>query len=476
MKPYLFLTSCLLSAGLVNLPPIPVQADSPVQKVLSSDAQGLNNKLSTITVWAGAGANLNFIPTGEIVKKVWLDDPSQIVLDFDGPMCMQAGDRGQSDHCSNSAATIVHLKRIHSVKFPNLPQTDSTLLSVVTQTSAGERKLYQFQITYGTGAPQYHTVAIYPDAQTPTDGMNGLVQAQLQNVELGLRVAKSRNLLGRNQGNQRLELRVQNFLDLVSSGATPQSASQQAGVSMRLISKLASLGTASTAQQQAQLPARNQQIENPPTNPPSDSQRKRWSQSEPPQASPDRATQRSPNPVASPPVTELQQPKVPMNQLIGANASRPKQPSVSTIPPGARPQQQKTTTSVLSSASRTPRNLNTANPSPVVKKPLLTQTSSRLPSRVIPQRRLITATATRDKSSAQAPKSQQAIDDANATAFGLVVAKQKGQIAPNTTTWKKAQGAIRQLRLGKNREEAARRSGIDMATLSQLIKWGQNRP
>lgn len=208
MKLNLFLSSCLLSVGLVNLLPDPAQANYPVQKVLSSEAQGLNNTLSTITIWAGAGANLNFIPTGEIVKKVWLDDPSQIVLDFDGPMCMQAD---REDSCENSAATVVHLRRIQAIKFPNLPQTASTLLSVITQTQRGERKLYQFRIVYGSGEPQYHTVAIYPDSQPPDDRTSGLLKAQLQNVELGLRVAKSRNLLGRSQGNQRLELRVQNF-------------------------------------------------------------------------------------------------------------------------------------------------------------------------------------------------------------------------------------------------------------------------
>jgi hypothetical protein len=243
---------------------------------------------------------------------------------------------------------------------------------------------------------------------------------------------------------------------------------------MRLISKLASLGTASTAQQQAQLAARNQtenttRISATPDSP-TEPQKKR---------SPQSAEQRSLTSAPSPAVTKPEQPKVPINQTTGANTSRQKQPLASTSPPGARPQPQKTTTSVLSSARRTSENLNVVNTSSVIQnqKPLLTQASSRLPSRAIPQRRLITATATTEKSSATAqPYSQQAIDDANATAFGLVVAKQKGQIAPNTTTWKKAQGAIRQLRLGKNREEAARRSGIDMSVLNQLIEWGQTRP
>ncbi len=384
----LFLTSCLLSAAtLVNLHPDLAQANSPVQKVLSSEAQGLNNTLRTITVWAGAGANLNFIPTGEIVKKVWLDDPSQIVLDFDGTICTQSGDRGE-DNCENSAATVVHLRRIHAIKFPDLPQTSNTLLSVITQTPGGERKLYQFRIAYGSGKPQYHTVAIYPDSQTPTGGTSGLLQAQLQNVELGLRVAKSRNLLGRSQGNQRLELRVQNFLGLVSAGATPQAAAQQTGVSLRLISKLASLGTTSVqASQQIQGSAQNQNkkpAETSVTTQPQVTQRVRTDN---------------------------------LAQLV--NAPTPKQSSVS-------------------SSTLTPAAKSTDTPA-----------SNNL---------------------------QQAIDDANATAFGLVVARQKGQITPNTTTWKRVQGAIRQLRLGKNREEAARRAGVDLAVLSQLIKWGQTRP
>lgn len=346
MKLHLFLSSCLLSAGLVLLPD-PAQANSPVQKILSSEAQGLNNTLRTIIVWAGAGANLNFIPTGEIIKKVWLDDPSQIVLDFDGPMCT-SGDHGE-DNCENSAATVVHLRRIQEIKFPNLPQTASTLLSVITQTPGGERKLYQFRIAYGSGNPQYHTVAIYPDSQPPTGGTDGLLQAQLQNIELGLRVAKSRNLLGRNQGNQRLELRVQNFLALLSAGATPQVAAQQTGVSLRLISKLASLGT--TIAEASPLPTVSSSI--------------------------------------SMPALSLRKDAV-----------------------------------------------------------------SILPSNDLRQR----------------------INDANDAAFGLVVARQTGQITPNSTTWKKVQGAIRQLRLGKSREEAARRSGIEETILDQLIEWGQTRP
>lgn len=252
MKLRLFVTSCLLTASAVVLPTSFVRADSPlprsVQRIKSSQAQGLNSAIQTITVWSGAGTNLNFIPTGEIVKKVWLDDPSQITLDFDGSMCIM-GSNGTQNNCSDSAATVIHLRRIHQLQFPNLPRTATTLLSVVTTTPSGERKLYQFRVAYGTGNPQYHTIAIYPEPSIadlsrtpPVIQLGGLRQAGLDDIERGLQVAKARKLLGRSQGNQSLEIKVQNFLALVRNGLSIQGALKQAGVSMALISKLGELG------------------------------------------------------------------------------------------------------------------------------------------------------------------------------------------------------------------------------------------
>lgn len=252
MKLRLFLTSCLLSASTVVVPTSFARADSPVQssvqKLNSRHAQGLTGILPTLTVWSGAGTNLNFIPTGEIVKKVWLDDPSQITLDFDGPMCIM-GSNGTQKDCSSSAATVIHLRRIHQLKFANLPRTATTLLSVVTTTPSGERKLYQFRVAYGTGSPQYHTIAIYPDPSIadlrrtlPVIELGGSRQAGLDDIERGLQFAKARKLLGRSQGNPRLEIKVQNFLALVRNGQSIQSAVKQAGVSMALISKLGEFG------------------------------------------------------------------------------------------------------------------------------------------------------------------------------------------------------------------------------------------
>lgn len=73
-------------------------------------------------------------------------------------------------------------------------------------------------------------------------------------------------------------------------------------------------------------------------------------------------------------------------------------------------------------------------------------------------------------------KPQQSTDDANAIAFGLRTANENGQIKTRSAMWRKAQSAIRLLRRGKTRVEAAQIANIPQNTLEQLIKWGQQRP
>jgi hypothetical protein len=50
---------------------------SPVRSIFASQAEGKSGQLTTIVLWPGYGTNLNLIPTGEVVKKAWLDDPSR---------------------------------------------------------------------------------------------------------------------------------------------------------------------------------------------------------------------------------------------------------------------------------------------------------------------------------------------------------------------------------------------------------------
>ncbi|MDJ0799982.1 MAG: hypothetical protein QNJ51_24775 [Calothrix sp. MO_167.B12] len=139
-----------------------------LQSIFSCQAQGLGGAIPTIKVWFQQGTNLSFIPARETIRKVWLDDPSQVTLDFDGPMCLQFGQSsGDTGNCNNSAANVIHLRRIKKLNIPGLPHTNKTLLTVVTE-KEGQKKLYAFRVLYGNGSPEYNTLAVFPDPPAPT--------------------------------------------------------------------------------------------------------------------------------------------------------------------------------------------------------------------------------------------------------------------------------------------------------------------
>lgn len=133
-----------------------------LRSIFSCQAQGLGGAVPTIKVWYQQGTNLSFIPAGETIKKVWLDDPSQVTLDFDGPMCVQFGQNANTGDCENSAASVIHLKRIKKLDIPGLPHTDNTLLTVITE-SQSQKRLYTFRVLYQENNPEYNTLAVFAD-------------------------------------------------------------------------------------------------------------------------------------------------------------------------------------------------------------------------------------------------------------------------------------------------------------------------
>lgn len=222
-----FLVTSLLSAILYL--PTSAAIAAPVRTISTSQAQGRTNSLPTILVWIGSGTNLSFLPTGEQIQRIWLDDPSRIALDFDASLCQ--GRDGKA--CSRSTATIIHLKRINAVNWAGLPKSDATLLTVVTDGSRG-RQLYQFRVAYGTGMPQYSTVEVQSSGIATNSRSLGL-----QSVERGLEMAIRRRLV---KPQAPLVSRVRRFLALSRSGVEVPLAAQQAGISLALVNKLAHLG------------------------------------------------------------------------------------------------------------------------------------------------------------------------------------------------------------------------------------------
>ncbi len=182
-------------------------------------ASGQQGNLPRLNLCQGSGLNLSF-PIGEYIQKVWLDDPSRITVDFDASI-------------NSKQARSIHLRRINPLKFDNLPQTNTTLLTVVTN-----KNRYQFIIGYGKGTPQYYgvTIASVPH-QSPTNNTQWVTR-----VRSGLRVAQAQGLISPEQGNTILISRVHLVLGLVSTGVPLDLATSQSGVSMAFMNRLEQMG------------------------------------------------------------------------------------------------------------------------------------------------------------------------------------------------------------------------------------------
>ncbi len=233
----LLAVDCLLSGKLGIAAPI-------VREMPQTQAQGLTGAGASLTVWAGSGTNIDFTRTGETIQRAWLDDPSLLTLDFDGSLCNHSA----GNDCSG--ASIIHLRRITEIRFPNLPATNATLLTVVTQ-SDHSKKLYLFNVSYGSGPPAYATVAITPHFQLG----NGVVlrgdrASEWNTVEAGLTQAIQQHLI---LPDSPVTLRVRDFLLRVRSGTPVQQAIRDAKVTMVVISRLATLGNASHPVSQTQF-------------------------------------------------------------------------------------------------------------------------------------------------------------------------------------------------------------------------------
>ncbi len=202
----------------------PVQA----QKARSVPAQVAREQTTSVELYLGHGTTLNFRPTGETIRKAWLDDPSQVTLDFDDSTCLAANER------SRCAASVIHLRRIRRLTFPNLPATATTSLTVLT-----DRNVYNFRLAFPkSSSPQYSTLTIQPGHSAPTvPRIQGQTGAQL--IEQGLQIAASRRLIAKGDA---LWNRVRSLLNLVRNGVQVAEASRRVGVSQQLVARLVEMG------------------------------------------------------------------------------------------------------------------------------------------------------------------------------------------------------------------------------------------
>jgi hypothetical protein len=99
--------------------------------------------------------------TGEIIKQVWIGDPSRFAFTSNGNLCPKGGN--ESD-CAVGKGTVLFLRQIKPIKFPVLTSSKdgSTQITVLTN-----QKQYQFKLTPATGEPSYTSLLIKPDSDKP---------------------------------------------------------------------------------------------------------------------------------------------------------------------------------------------------------------------------------------------------------------------------------------------------------------------
>jgi len=201
-----------------------------VPKAIASD-RAMQVRLGdspVIPIAQGEGVTITFIPSRQIVQKVWLDNPTWLTVDADG--CLEGLGTGS---CEHNRATSIHLRRIKPLQIEGLPATGTSLLTVISRDASGELKISTFKLVSATSA-QHSLVEVVPAAglRLP-DTINPVL------VQRGRDVAISQGWLRK---SDRLSQKIDEFLTLSQTEPTLVAA-QRAGISMALIERLSVLGT-----------------------------------------------------------------------------------------------------------------------------------------------------------------------------------------------------------------------------------------
>lgn len=178
-----------------------------------------------ITVEEASGISIDFSKSGERVYKVWLDDPSKLTVDFDGPL--------------ESGAQVIHLRRITGLSFENLPSGSSTLLTVVTR-SGNASNVYYFNVGYGV--TDTTGIAIVPTTSSASVDSADSAEAEpvdLAMVRLGLQDAIANSVIS---PESPVIERVEQFLTASATGTAQRIAANEAELPWVVISRLAVRG------------------------------------------------------------------------------------------------------------------------------------------------------------------------------------------------------------------------------------------
>jgi hypothetical protein len=176
----------------------------------------------TIDVASGYGVNLSFQRLDDPIIKVWVDDMTELAVDFDRPI---------------PEAKVIHLRRLSPASLPlqTRSQSRNTLLTVVTR-----QKVYQFFVRLSDSRTQFKTIEVVPGRNNPAlIPVGGQDFASLVEIERGIEKAIQESRIA---PNSPLIPRVRNFVVLVRQGKTFEQASAESGISLAVVSEFGRLG------------------------------------------------------------------------------------------------------------------------------------------------------------------------------------------------------------------------------------------
>lgn len=179
------------------------------------------------------------VPQGEVIQFARLDNPSQVVVNFDGAMA----ERSSGDGGSTGNASMLFLRQLNeAIEFPKgmFANPKQATLTVVTN-GGGKTNLYRFRLVLAGGTPPHSIVQLIA-APAPAPAQLVSVSQEYQNTVLrqlsqGLAYAESKKMIDTSSQSY---AQVKTLIALMQSGTPFAQALPQSGAPSRLVDQLRS--------------------------------------------------------------------------------------------------------------------------------------------------------------------------------------------------------------------------------------------
>lgn len=228
----------LLIGLTVLLSPMVAKAErAATLRVTTQQAQGTSETGMQRIVLGMQGVNLSFVPTGETIQKVWLDNPARVLVDFDGCLAVS----GQTDSSNCNGASIIRLRQLPKpIEFPSGMFPDGNIQMTVITSS---KSIYQFTLVLAQ-ISTYGLVEVIPSPPIAGAQLVSVSQEYQQTVlgqlSRGLAYAEAKKLI---DTNSQAYAQAKSLIAAMQSGISFAEATKQTNIPSSLVERLRSYGS-----------------------------------------------------------------------------------------------------------------------------------------------------------------------------------------------------------------------------------------